>query len=86
MANKQDTAKPVEVGSKSHEALLAGAYGFDKAEAEQIIKERDANPLTHPYDEYRNAKALLQALKTKPIAINKKPGWKRDRTNVSLGY
>lgn len=78
--------KPVAFGSKEHEAILAGAYGMSREEAEAIIKERDADPLTHPYEEYKKAKAMLAALKSKPRAISKKPGWKRDRSQVNLGY
>lgn len=77
---------PIQPGSESHEAMLAGGYGMSKAEAEAIIKERDADPLTHPYDEYKKAKAMLAALNAKPKVISKKPGWKRDRNQVDLGY
>lgn len=73
----------VAYGSEDHESLLAGAYGMTRKEAEQIISERDENPLTHPYEVYRDAKAMLAALNAKPVPISKERGWKRDRTVAS---
>ncbi len=69
-----------EPGSKELEALLSSGYGMNKEEAETIIKERAANPHTHPYEEYKKAKAFLEALNSTPQVVSTRPAWKRTRT------
>ncbi len=48
-------------GTPEMEALLAAGYGMSVEEAKKIIKERDANPVAWPLEEYRKAQALLAA-------------------------
>jgi hypothetical protein len=73
----------IEYGTPEHEALLSAGYGgMTREDAERIIAERDANPLTHPYEEYRRAKAFLAGLEAVPVVIDKKPGWKREARPV----
>ena len=72
-----EEAQPKAVpGSKAHEALLASGYGFDKAGAVQIIKERDADPRVWPFEKYQQAKAFLEALKAKPQVISTRKPWR----------
>lgn len=71
----------VPFGSPGHEALLAGGYGMTKEDAERIIAERDAKPERWPYEEYKKAKAFLEALAVrKPQPSSSRPGWERTRT------
>ena len=65
------------------EALLASGYGMTVAEAEKIIKERDANPAAWPLDEYRKAQAMLAAYHAKPS--QRRPSSTRRPWRVSQG-
>ncbi|MBU2685680.1 MAG: hypothetical protein KKF27_20755 [Gammaproteobacteria bacterium] len=53
------------LGSPEHEALLQTGYGMTADEARKIIKERDADPVRWPLEEYRKARAMLEALAVK---------------------
>ena len=55
--------------------LGAGYGGMTKAEAERIIKERNANPAVWPFEEYRKAKAFLAALAASPQVVSKRKPW-----------
>lgn len=57
-------------------AYLELGYGMSLEQARAVIKEREANPATHPYEEYKKAQAFLAAYETKPIAIDKTPPWR----------
>jgi len=78
-----EAAQPhVEPKTIQAEALLQSGYGFTVKEAETIIKERDADPVRWPLEEYRKAQAMLQAYHAKPE--QRKPsstraGWRRTR-------
>lgn len=65
-----------EYGGPQHEALLASGYGMSAEDARRIIKEREANPALWPYEEYQKARALLAALKTKPVAVSTRQPWR----------
>jgi len=70
----------VEYGSEAHENLLSSAYGgLTRADAEQIIKEREKDPHLWPWDRYQQAKKFLKALDGKPKPVSKKPHWTRDQ-------
>jgi len=81
MARRPARKKPVKYAANSDEleALLAVGYGINKEQAEQIIAERDKDPHTHPYEEYKKAKAFLAALEAEPIAVSTRAPWKRSR-------
>jgi hypothetical protein len=66
-----------EVNSPELEQFLATGLGMDKKEAEDILAAYKENPLSVTPDERKRATSYLAALKTKPVAISKKPGWKR---------
>jgi hypothetical protein len=68
-----------EPGSPELEALLSSGYGMNLEDAERIIKERDENPHTHPYEEYKKAKAFIEALNSSPVAVSTEPGWHRTK-------
>ena len=78
-----DTVKPVRRGTPEMESLLSVGYGGMTVEdAERIIREREANPLTHDIKDYKDAKAFLAAYNAKGedlMPTSKKPGWKRTR-------
>jgi hypothetical protein len=65
-------------GSAEQAALLEAGYGMSIDDAKAVIAERDANPHTHPYEEYRRAKAMLAALNASPAVIATKPPFVRD--------
>ena len=69
----------IEPGTPEMEAFLGAGYGMSIKDAEQIIRERDENPLVHPYERYVDAKAFLQAYTATPEVISTTPGWKRER-------
>jgi len=72
-----EKAQPmVKPGSKEHEALLATGYGFDKKQAETIIKERAERPELWPYAMKEKAEAFLAALKAKPVVISTRKAWR----------
>jgi hypothetical protein len=74
-----EKAQPkIERGTKAHEQLLSTGYdGMTKAEAEAVIKERDADPTRWPMADYKKAKAYLAALKAKPAVISTRSAWRR---------
>jgi len=78
-----EAAQPhVEPKTVQAEALLGAGYNLTVKEAETIIKERDADPVRWPLEEYRKAQAFLQAYHAKPE--QRKPsstraGWHRTR-------
>jgi hypothetical protein len=72
----------IEFGSEAHQRLLEAAYGMTVEKAKTIIEERKKNPQTWPYELYEKAENMLQALATKPVAIDKDPGWHRERAEV----
>jgi len=80
-ANKlADTVTPVKRKTPEMEALLGVGYGgMTVASAKQIIKERDANPMAHPYEVYQDAKAFLQAYETEGVAVSTRAGWRRTK-------
>lgn len=81
-----EMAQPmVKLGSKEHEALLATGYRFDKAEAQKIIKERDADPRVWPFEMYQKAKAFLEALNIKKVlpSSTRKPWRTRAHSRVT---
>jgi len=73
-----EAAQPkVKPGTPEAETLLATGYGFGLDEAKRIIKERDENPATWPLEEYRKAKAFLEAFKAQSRPISPRPAWHR---------
>lgn len=73
----EDAQPKVAFGSPEHAALLASGYGFTVEEAKQIIKEREANPQSWPFEEYQKAKAMLAAFAVKkPVNHNTKRPWR----------
>jgi len=68
----------IKPGTKAMDALLQTGYGMSVTDAEKIIKERDANPMAWPLEEYRKAQALLAAFKAKPKPTARRKGWKRE--------
>lgn len=77
----EETKKPklqqIKPGTPEMEALLQAGYAMTIEEAKRIVKERDANTASHPYELYQNAKAMLAAYEAKPIAISTRPAYKR---------
>ena len=79
MATKKKGLTSIQPGTKEMADYLSVGYGMTLEEARQIIKERDADPHVHPYDQYRKAKGFLEAYNAKPEVISTRPGWKRTR-------
>lgn len=82
MATKKNTAEKVNVPTilpetKEMELFLSAGYPFSVEEAEEIIKARKTNPASYPYEVEKNARAFLEAYRSKPVAIDTEPGWKR---------
>lgn len=69
----------VKPGTPEMESLLAAGYGMTLEEAQQIVKERDANPQMYPFDVYQKAKAFIAAYGAKPQVISDKPPWRTRR-------
>lgn len=69
----------VAVGSEAHKAALAAGYQMTPEEAQQIIKERDANPGMWSWEDYKKAKALLKVLESPQVVTATRPGWKRKK-------
>ena len=69
-----DGAQRIKPGTPEMESFLAVGYGMEIKEAELIVKEREANPASHPYELYSKARAMLAAYKAKPQVISNKPG------------
>ena len=67
----------IEVGSPEHEQQLIAAYGMSADEARKIIKERDDNPSTWPWNDYKKAQEFLKVFSTKPLVVATRKGWKR---------
>ena len=75
LENAQPHVKPKTVQA---EALLQAGYGLTVAECKAIIKERDADPVTWPLEEYRKAQAMLAAYNTEtPQPSSTRAGWHR---------
>lgn len=74
----EDAQPHIKPKTPQMEALLQAGYGLTVKEAEAIIKERDANPVTWPLEEYRKAQAFLAAYNTKtPEPSSTRMGWHR---------
>ena len=69
----------IEPGTPEMAERLSVGYGMTLEEAKLIIKEREANPQTHPYERLVKAQAFLQAYTATPQVISTRPGWKRSR-------
>jgi len=61
----EDAQPHVKPKTPQAEALLMAGYGLTVEECGKIIKERDANPVAWPLEEYRKAQAMLAAYNTK---------------------
>lgn len=71
-------ANYVAYGSERHERILSAAYGkLTRKKAEQIIKEREADPHLWPWEKYQQAQDFLKALDSIPPITASKPHWKR---------
>jgi len=68
------------VGSEALAALLSASYGFSVADAEKIKAEREKDPALHPYELYKRACAMLEALANAPQVVSTRPGWRRSRS------
>ena len=74
----EDAQPHVKPKTVEMEALLQAGYGLTVKEAETIIKERDADPVHWPLEEYRKAQALLAAYNAKtPTPSSNRAGWHR---------
>ena len=74
----EDAQPHVKPKTPQAEALLQVGYGLTVAECKAIIKERDANPVTWPLEEYRKAQAMLAAYNTEtPQPSSTRAGWHR---------
>jgi len=67
----------IEPGTPAMAERLSVGYGMTLEEAQEIIKERKADPAAHPYERYRAAQAFLEAYQARPQVIAQNPGWKR---------
>jgi len=68
---------PVEPKTKEMELHLQAGYGFSVAEAKELVKQREADPTSIPWDTYKAAQAMLAAYEAKPAVVSTRPGWKR---------
>ena len=68
----------IKPGTPEMESLLQAGYPFSLEEAKRLVEERRVNPASVSYERARDADAMLQAYKAKPIAISKRPGWHRN--------
>ncbi|MFA5323886.1 MAG: hypothetical protein WC373_14540 [Smithella sp.] len=58
------------------ENFLAAGYNLTVEQAKEIISEREKNPASHPYEEYRKAVAFMDAYKSTASVISTTPGGK----------
>ena len=73
----------IKPGTPEMAAYLEVGYGMSLERAKAIIKERTADPHTHPYELYEKAQAMLAAYNAKPEVIDTVPGWKRGKPLTS---
>jgi len=74
----EDAQPHVKPKTPQAEALFQVGYGLSVAECKAIIKERDANPVAWPLEEYRKAQAMLAAYNTEtPKPSSTRLGWHR---------
>ena len=69
----------VEPGTPQAEALLAAGYNMTIEEAQQIIAERAKDPHLWPWEDFKAAKAMIEAYTAIPQVISKRQGWKRSK-------
>lgn len=74
-----DAQPKINPKTRAMAALLEAGYGMSKDEAEAIIKERQAEPQSHPYTEYKKAQAFMAAYEAKPVVTSQRAGWRRTR-------
>lgn len=75
-----EAAQPmIKPKTKTMEALLRAGYHLTLAEAQAIIKEREADPRSYPYAELKKAQAFIAAYEATPRVISERAGWKRTR-------
>ena len=78
MATRKKTEmSSIKPGTPEMADRLSVGYDMTLDEANEIIKERKADPNSHPYKRYRDAQAFLQAYQATPQVISTTPGWKR---------
>ncbi len=71
--------KPIKPETPEMEALLRAGYpDLTVKKAETIIKERQANPQSWPYEQMERAEAFLAAYNTGATVVAKNPGWERE--------
>ena len=74
---------PVRPKTKEMENLLQAGYQMTIAEAKRLIKAREENPQSVPWDTYQQAKAMIAAYETQATVVSTRPGWTRS-TNAQL--
>lgn len=75
-ALKKNYVKP---GSPEHKTMLEIGYGMSLDDAKIIVAEWEKDHKSWPLEEYRKAKAMIEAAGAVPVAVDKTPGWKRQR-------
>lgn len=71
--------KPIKPKTPEMEALLRAGYpDMTVKKAETIIKERQANPQSWPYEQLERAEAFLAAYNTGATVVAQNPGWERE--------
>jgi len=76
-ADDADNIKRILPGTPEMEQHLAAGYGITIDEAKRRVKMFEDNPGTLPWEKYQQAKAMLIAYESMPVAIDTEPGWKR---------
>lgn len=71
-AAQRQSIKP---GTPEMEAYLGAGYGMSIKEAEAIVAEWEKDHKAWPLEEMRKARAMLEAYRAKPVAIDRSPAW-----------
>ncbi len=75
-ALKKNYVKP---GSERHRMLVEAGYQMTLEEAKVIVEEWNKDHKSWPLEEYKKAKAMLEAVTATPQVIDPEPGWHRQR-------
>lgn len=71
---------PVRAGTQEKAELLQVGYGMSLEEAAELVQQRTENPAAVPWEQYKAAKAMLEAFDKESTVVSSRPGWRRNLT------
>lgn len=61
------------------QAMLERGYQMSMDDAKRMIADWEKNPQSWPLQDVKNARAMIAAFETAPVAVDETPGWQREK-------